>query len=323
MTSDLTLLFLNAGRRNELIRTFRDALTALNVKGRIIASDINGLAPALYEADDRFLLPRSRDDGFVAQISELCRRERVSLIIPLIDPDLPILARNRQAIEACGTRILVSDINAIEICRDKFKTHEFLQTHGFPSPAVYGLDQAREHGFPLFIKPKDGSASQHTYKVQNRDDLEWLVRHVPDPIIQQFVEGDEITTDVFSSFAGEPIAAIPRKRLKVRSGEVSVGQVVRHAELESLCMKVARTLGTTGPINIQAFVSTRGIFINEINPRFGGGCPLSIKAGAPLPRWTLEMLLNRPLTPPGAITEGLTVMRFDDALYVPSNTLLT
>ena len=294
---DITLLFLNAGRRNELIRCFRRALTALRLDGRLLATDIHGLAPALYEADAHFLLPRSRESAFPRALARLCRRERVSLIIPLIDPDMPVLARLHAALAAAGTCVLLSPASAIDICRDKVKTAAFLRAHGFPTPATLTPAQARRHGFPLFIKPRDGSASINAFKIHTATELAFFMRYVPAPVIQPFVEGLEVTTDVFSAYTGTPLFAVPRRRLRTRGGEVSVGRIERHPALEALCLRVAAALGATGPINIQAFVTPAGPLITEINPRFGGGCPLSIRAGAPLARWTIQQTLGRHLTP--------------------------
>jgi len=320
---DVTLLFLNAGRRVELIRCFRDALKRLSIQGRLLASDIQNLAPALYEADSRFLLPRSRDPEFIPQLIDLCHKEKVTLVIPLIDPDLPVLARNRAVLDANGIRVLVSEAQAIDICRDKTRTCKFLKAHGFPAPAVFTLEQARTQDYPLFIKPRDGSSAIHTFKVHGPEELEFFARYVPNPIIQEFMDGVEATVDVFLARPGEPLMAIPRRRLKVRSGEVSVGSVERNPDLERLCLDVARALNLVGCVNVQVFVTTQGALVTEINPRFGGGAPLSIHAGAPLTDWTLQMALNRPLSPvPASLADGLTLMRFDDGFYVPKSDLL-
>ena len=324
MGKELTLLFLNAGRRVELIRNFRIAFKGLGLSGRIVTTDIHGLAPALYLGDTQYILPRSRDPGFLKQFLALCQRENVSLVIPLIDPDLVVLARNRQAIESTGTRVLLSDQRVIEICGDKQRAASFLKKNGFPTPAVFSLREAKQRGFPLFIKPRYGSASLNAYKIDTLEQLEFFVRYVPDPVIQEYIDGEEITTDVFSDWSGKPIIAVPRKRLKVRAGEVSIGRVERNPELEGLCVEIAMQLGTVGPINIQAIQSKNSFYITEINPRFGGGCPLSIAAGAPLAKWVILMALQHPIPDKSpSLQDGLTMMRFDDSFFYPSRKLIS
>ena len=319
MNPEVALLFLNAGRRVELIRGFRAAMGGLGIKGRIVATDINGLAPALYVGDSHHLTPRSREPDFVECIRDICLRERVNLIVPLIDPDLLILAQNREAIEATGTRVLLSGLRTIELCCDKRETCWFLKTSGFLTPQILSLEDARRHDFPLFIKPRGGSASIDAHRIDDPDELEFFARHVKESVIQEFIEGKEITTDVFSDWSGEPLMAVPRRRLRVRAGEVSVGRVERNPELESLCMSVAKCLATVGPVNIQVMQTREAIYITEINPRFGGGCTLSVAAGAPFAEWTIRMAMRLPLSgSQPEVRDGLTLMRFDDSYYCPA-----
>jgi carbamoyl-phosphate synthase large subunit len=324
MTPEITLLFLNAGRRVELIKAFRLAFNNLGIRGRIITTDINGLAPTFYFGDQKYITPQSRDSGFIERLCDICQWEKVTVIIPLIDPDLAVLAQNLETITASGARVLVSDHRVIDICCDKEKTHQFLKSNNFPTPEVFSLNDAQRQALPLFLKPRDGSSSLNTYKINDRRELEFFAGYVKGALIQEFVEGVEVTTDVFSDWAGNPIAAVPRRRLKVRSGEVSVGRVERDPVLESLCKDVARCLGTLGPVNIQTIKSDAQIHVMEINPRFGGGCPLSIAAGAPFAEWTIMMALCRPLPadlPP--LQDGLTMMRFDESAFVPLDQIVS
>jgi len=310
------VLLLNAGRRVELVRCFRSAFEQLGVAGRIIATDINGLAPALYEADEKYLLPHSSNPKFVNRLLEVCYSEKVGLVVPLIDPDLLLLSANREAIESSELRLLVSDSRVIEVCDDKQKTHDFLSDKGVVTPEIMSLTVARDRQLPLFIKPKNGSGSESAYRANTLEELEFFANYVPDSIIQEFIEGDEITTDVFCDWESKPIAAIPRQRLKVRAGEVSVGKIVRIPELENLCMRIAEEIGAIGPVNIQAIRSNGTFHVIEINPRFGGGCPLSISAGAPLAQWVIQMGLGLPITGECSnLSEGLTMFRFDDSLF--------
>ncbi len=322
MKSDFTVLFLNAGRRVELIRAFRRAFETLGLAGRIVTTDIRGLAPALYEGDVQCLLPHSSAPTFVTRLKELCRREEVGLIVPLIDPDLPVLARQRESIDTTGARVLISPPRAIAVCHDKARAAAFLAEHDIPAPSTLTLEHARDHPLPLFVKPRNGSASVHAMKVETREALEFFAGSVPDLFIQEFAGGDEYTIDVFSDQAGEPLIAVPRHRIKVRSGEVSISRVHRDQGMEDLAMRVTRALGTVGPANVQIMRGDEGDKIIEINPRFGGGCPLSIAAGAPLAEWTLLMALGRPLPePPARLRDHLTMMRFDHSLFPNSESV--
>ncbi|MCJ7443546.1 MAG: ATP-grasp domain-containing protein [Methanotrichaceae archaeon] len=324
MTDDATILFLNVGRRVELIRSFRAAFDNSRINGRIITTDINGFAPALYLGDVKCILPSSRSPDFLGKLCDLCRQENVRLIVPLIDPDLIVLANNKRIIESNGTRVLLPDSNIIDICRDKLNTYYFLKKNKFPTAEVFELEEARIQDFPLFIKPRDGSASNNIFKVNTPEELEFFYKYVPNPIIQEFIEGIEITTDIFSDWSKRPLIAVPRRRLRVRAGEVIVSRIEEYPELERLCENVAMKLGSVGPINIQAIYSKNSIYITEINPRLGGGCPLSIAAGAPLAKWMILMALNLPISAETIhIKRNLVMMRFDDSFFYSSEQLIS
>lgn len=320
----VTILFLNAGRRVELIRSFRVAFETLKLKGRIITTDISGLAPALYLGTVQYIMPHSSAPNFIKRLCEICEREKVNIIVPLIDPDLGVLAQHRERIEETGAKLLLSDEQVIKTCRDKLATHSFLKEQGFLTPEVFDVEHAEQEPFPLFIKPRYGSASLNTFKITNREELRFFARYVPEAIIQQFVEGPCFTTDIFSDWSKDPIIAVPRKRLKERAGEVSVGRIERNPQLEMTCKIIAQCLGTVGPINVQAIWSMDVPYIIEINPRFGGGCPLSIAAGAPFAEWVILMALGLPIPQESLrLRDNLTMMRFDDSFFIDSKEIIS
>jgi carbamoyl-phosphate synthase large subunit len=317
MSKRAVVLFINIGRRVELLRNFRRTFECLGIDGRIVSTDIQDSAPGLYFSDAMHLLPHSSAPDFIARLSEVVKREEASLIVPLIDPDLAPLSRGIGELQRAGSRVLVSEIRAIDVCRDKMKFAGFLAAENLPSPRTSATGDVTGFEWPLVVKPRNGSSSQNVFKVQTRNELEFFWKYVPEPIVQEFIAGDEFTVDVFSDWAGTPLAAVPRKRLKVRAGEVSVGRVQRDPEIEALAMEVAARLRTVGPVNVQIIRRAGGNFVTELNPRFGGGTPLSIEAGAPFVEWALAMADGQPLRPAGEIRDGLTMMRFEDSIFRP------
>ena len=320
---ELAILFLNAGRRVELIRAFRQSATRVGIDLCVITTDIQGLAPALYEGDRRYLLPRSRDANFLEQLCALCLKEHVALIIPLIDPDLPVMARYKSDIAKTGTRVLVSNEDIIAICRDKESTGRFLAKMAYRQRITFLLMRQCNPHFHYSLNQRMGVSSINTFLVNNSAELEFFAHYIPNPLIQEYLEGEEYTIDVYSDWNGVPLLAIPRKRLKVRGGEISVGCIERNAELELLCLNVARILGTMGPINIQTIRTARGFIVTEINPRFGGGCPLSIAAGAPMPEWTICLAQGLSIDSSGIIIENeMMMMRFDESHFLSKSQVL-
>jgi len=206
----MNILFTSAGRRVELLRLFRNSYKELNLKGSIIATDIDALAPALQVADRSYLVPRSNSRNFIHKLIKIVKNEHVDLIFPLIDPDIPILAAYRDALESIGARVVVISKEHAKMTADKWLTYQFFRRLNIPTPNSW---LAKEAGkihldYPVFIKPRFGSASKKTFKVCNEKELSFFLDYVPDPIIQEFLPGPEITNDVISDFNGRVLAVL-------------------------------------------------------------------------------------------------------------------
>jgi len=315
-----TLLLLNGGRRVELIEHWRKTFKDLGVNVRIAVSDIQGLAPALYAGDVAFQLPRSRDGNFKDCLFDLCKKEGVYGIIPLIDPDLEVLASLKGSLLDCDVRVLISSPETISICRDKKKTISFLKERGFPVPKTLDRRDVTPRDYPLFIKPNGGSSSVNTFKIHNEKELDFFIDYVEDPILQRFSSGEEYTVDVFGDENGNVLSSSPRLRMNVRAGEVNTARIVRSERVESLALDVAKSLNIIGPANVQLIKGDAGLGVLEINPRFGGGVPLSIEAGMPFLLWAHELLTTGEcLKHEACLKNGLTMMRYDQSFFVNEN----
>lgn len=316
----VNVLFTSVGRRVELLRAFRRAYQTLGLAGRIVAVDIDPLAPALQEADRPYLVPRLEAPDYIETLAEICRREQVGLVFPLIDPDIPVLAANRQILEATGAKLAVVSREAAALTADKWLTREFFQGLGLTTPQSWRsgeLDPARA-SYPLFIKPSRGSAAQHTYKVRDAQELEFFSHYIPDPVIQEYLSGPEITNDVICDHQGEVLAVVSRQRLEVRWGEVAKGVTVYDPHIIAACVEIARTLPGMGPITVQCLMKEGVPHFTEINARLGGGVPLGIAAGVDSPRWLLARLagLAVEIPPLGSYRTGLSMTRFDNSFFL-------
>lgn len=320
----VTILFTCVGRRVELLQAFRAAARRLGVALRLLGADHDPTAPGLFCVDEPLLMPRATDPGYVPAVLDAIRRRRANLLIPTIDTDLPVISAQRAAIEAVGCLPLIGEPAIIQTCRDKIETYHHLRQHNIDTPETFtpaellALPQRR---FPLFIKPRCGSASQWAHQVADQDDLEYHLRRVKDPIIQEFVPGVEHTIDVYVGLDGVPRCAVPRARWQVRAGEVVKGVVVKDLEVMNAGRRVAESLGASlrGIVTLQCIVTPeRRIRFIEINPRFGGGVPLSIVAGADFPAWLLQEWRGE--TPPvtfDGFRHGVCMLRYDWSVFVP------
>jgi carbamoyl-phosphate synthase large subunit len=314
----LNLLFTSAGRRVELLRLFREAFRELNVEGRILATDISRLAPSLSVTDKYFLTPRFDHPDYVPELEKICRGEKIDLVIPLIDPDILILAQNKERLESTGARLAVVDAPAAEITRDKWLTYQFFLDAGVPVPASWTRLELKNLQFPLFVKPRSGSASHHTFKINNWEEATFFSNFITDPIFQEFLPGPEITTDVVTSLDGELLGLVSRQRIEVRGGEVSKGITVRNEEILDWCRKIAELLPAKGPITIQCLMKEGKPYFTEINARFGGGLPLGVAAGMNAPLVLLKSILGDYGKPDPATSYevGLYITRCDQSFFL-------
>jgi carbamoyl-phosphate synthase large subunit len=320
---NFNVLISSSGRRVALLEGFRRAMVLLGIPGRILAVDCSLASAAFHRADNGYLVPRCTDPAFIPAVVDICRREAVSLIVPTIDTELPLYAQHRAALEAVGTKVLVPDEATVAMGGDKKLTHEWLVSKRFPTVGQWDAAAAPEGlKLPLIAKPRFGSASIGIRRLSTRSELN-AIRGKPDLIIQEIADGIEHTIDILVDSTGRCKCAVPRRRLEVRAGEVSKGVTVRNADLERLAINIAEALpGASGVLNIQVFfdpVKKRASVI-ELNPRFGGGFPLALEAGADFPCWVIEETLGLPCRArQDQWRSGIVMLRYDDAVFIKAD----
>lgn len=319
-SDNINVLILSAGRRVELISCFKRAKERLGIKGNIIAADASELAPALYFADINEVVPRISDsDGYIRAIVDICRNFKVSLVVPTIDTELILLSERRAEIEETGAKVLISEEKVTKICRDKTNTQIFLEEHGFLVPHMLSKEELSNPGslqYPLFIKPKDGSSSINAFQVHNEEELEVYLKLIDNPMVQEYIEGTEFTIDAFLDFASRLITVVPRVRIATRSGEIAKGVIKKDRAIMDEVSRLMAALKPIGHITVQCKKTKKGIEFIEINPRFGGGAPMSIMAGADSCENLYRLLLGEELSYNERFRENLTFLRFDQSIML-------
>lgn len=318
------ILFTSVGRRVELMTSFREALLTLGVNGKLIGTDIDPLAPAFQLVDNGFLVPKVDSPEFIETIIKICRDQKVRLVLPLIDPDIPVLAKYKAEIKATGARVAVADENEALICGDKWQTYEFLHDLGIPTPQSW-LPATVDPGvdFPLFVRPRDGSAGIDAYVARNRKELDFFCEYVPHAIVQEFIAGPEITSDIICDFKGQVIAVVSRQRIAVRGGEAMKSVTIRDERIVEYCCRIAKALRAIGPITIQCMMKNNVPHFIEINGRLGGGVPLAIAAGVDIPALIIataaDMNVDRSAQEP--YVTNLYMSRCDQSYFVSESEL--
>lgn len=310
------------GRRVELLRAFREAAAKLKVRIEIHGADASWMSPALHLVDRAHIVPSIDSGKYPNALLQIAAEERIDLLIPLIDSELPLIAACADRFAECGCRALISSPKVVETCHDKLQTYVALKKAGIDTPQTWDWRDAielRRHRFPYYLKPRAGSAAMGNYVVNDLEELVVFGRRVPDAIVQEFVEGEEYTLDIYTGFDGKPRCVVPRRRIEVRWGEVSKGVTVKDKAIMAVGRRVAEALGECrGVVTVQCIRTAMGrIRVIEINPRFGGGAPLAIQAGADFPAWILGELLGRkPRISATTFRDGVTMLRYDEAVFV-------
>lgn len=312
------ILFTGVGRRVELMQAFRQAALALNKPLKLYGADMSETAPALSFCDEARKVCSMKQPEYIDELISICEKDRIDLLIPTIDTDLLLLSENRGRLEATGTRVLISEPAMIRVCRDKNLTSHFFADCGLKAPMPVNDCEKYSGGFPAFIKPKDGSSSINAYRAESMEELRLYARQIEDYVIQPYIDGQEYTIDIFCDFEGNPISIVPRKRLAVRAGEVLKTRICMDAAMIEEVEALVKKFHPCGPITVQCIrdqASGEDYYI-EINPRFGGGAPLSMKAGARSAESILKLMDGEPVERVWDISDSAVYSRFDQSVCV-------
>ena len=317
--NSINILFTSVGRRVELMQAYKAAADKIGAKVVIYGADISESAPALFFCDKQIIVKRISDPDYIPQLLDICKKEKIDALIPTIDTDLLLLSENKERFAAIGTKVLIGEPEKIRLCRDKRLTADYFISCGLRSPKPVDDYTKYGGGFPAFIKPKDGSSSIDAYKINNEEELRTYAQRVDDYIIQPFVEGKEFTIDAFCDLNGEPLLITPRERTAVRSGEVLKTKIFQDDVMIDECKRLLADFRPAGAVTVQ-LIKQNGTGHNyyiEINPRYGGGAPLSIKAGADSAELCIRMLLEEHLSYiDKAAEDGAVYSRFDQSVCV-------
>ncbi len=319
----MNILILSCGTRNKLVRFFRESLSARPAGGRVIAVDCSPWAPALYEADRHYLVPKMTEPGYLERILEICKREEVKGLLPLFEDELELVSQNRKRFEDEEITVLVSQQETVSLCRDKESFYRHLLQHRLPALSTcVGLEEfeaAQREGrmdFPVFVKPVRGCGSAGAFRVDHKEMLRAVCAGPEKMLIQEYARGEEFGADVYVDLIShKPAAIFLKKKVRMRAGETEKAISVKDPALFDLVKRTVATLRLAGPVDMDLFRVGNEFFVSEINPRFGGGYPHAYHCNVNFP----EMILNNlegTENPPaiGAYEEGICMMKYTDEI---------
>ena len=316
------ILILSAGTRNKIVQYFRRALAG---SGTVVATDCSNLAPAIYDADKYYIVSRMTAPGYLEEILDICRKEKIDGVLSLIDPELSLLAAHREEFRAVGTTVIGSSYDLCEMSLDKALMYNWLTEHGYACARTFrdkeeffrAVDAGTMH-YPVFVKPIRGSASISISKVYDRETAELLFAHEDGLMIQQFLDGQEIGADVYiDMLSGEVVSIFTKKKLKMRAGETDKAISFLDEKLFALIERFVKEAGYRGQIDIDIFDMGGEYYISEVNPRFGGGYPHAFESGCDHMRLIVNNLRGQANAPRiGQYPEGVCMMKYNELAIV-------
>ena len=321
----LNVLVTAASRRVPLIRAFQDAIKASGVRGRVVVTDVNPLSPAVHAAERWYHVPLATAPDYLDAITAICEAEDIGLVVPTIDDELELFGAAIGWMSSRGIKVAVSPEATSRTCNDKLATCQHLRANGIRAAETrLPAELSEDLSFPLFIKPRFGRGGVGAYAIHGRKDLTFFVEYVQNPVVQEYLDGPEFTIDVLCDFRHRPISIVPRERVVVRAGVTDRGRTVHDRTLIDLAKSVTQALPFAGAVNIQCRVVNGEPVVFEINPRFSGGIPLTIAAGADFPRYLVDLALGRSVPPRiGRFQDGLWMTSYEASIFVDAEELAT
>ena len=314
------ILITSAGKRVVLTKYFKETLAMYFVKAKVFTTDMNPqMAPAGYVSDGCFKVPRVTSEDYIEILLTLCIENNIGLIVPTIDTELLILSANKEIFAEQGIVLSISDYDFIQVCRDKRKTNVLFEKLNIRIPLP--VDKHNPI-FPLFAKPYDGSLSKDLYVVKSKEELTSDIMNHPKLIFMEYIDKDEykeFTVDMYCGKDNKVKSIVPRERIEIRAGEISKGLAIKNYWLDYLKDRMDYILGVVGCVCVQLFYrkSDNDVVAIEINPRFGGGYPLSYAAGANYPKFLIqEYLLGESIEYSDNWKDNTLMLRYDDAVFL-------
>lgn len=314
------ILITSAGKRVVLVQIFQRTLKEMGLDSKVYTTDMNPeLAPACIVSEEGIKVPPCASDGYIDELLQICKNKNIGVIIPTIDPELMILANNAQRFSEIDVEIVLSGIDFIKVCRDKRKTQQFLKGIGIDVP----IEVDKFHPtFPMFVKPYDGSLSTDVHVVKSQKEVTPEMLENPKYMFMEYIDMNdykEFSVDMYFGKDSCVKGIVPRQRIAVRAGEINKGRTCKNVIIDFLKERMGRLNGVRGCICFQLFYreSDNSIKGSEINPRFGGGFPLTYYAKANYAEYIIrEYLLKQTIDYSDSWLDNTLLLRYDNDIIV-------
>jgi len=310
----MNLLFSCIGKRGYIADFFREHLSSGN---RIVGTSNTPWTPGFCHCDKSYVLPDIASQAYIPAVKEVCHREAITAIFSFFDPDVALLSQHRQEFLDIGVLPVMPLADVADMCFDKLKTFHFLQKHDLKTARTYAslkdaveALQRRDIEYPLYVKPRSGFGSRSTLLARNDCELEAFFQIEEQMLIQECLTGTAFDFDLLCDLEGNVISVVVWEKMLSRQGETERAVTRRIPQLIEFGVHLGTLVGNVGPLDVDLFVQDGQIYVLELNPRFGGGYPVSHLAGADFPRYLLQMIRGEKVIPDiGCYDDGVAMMK--------------
>jgi carbamoyl-phosphate synthase large subunit len=291
-------------------------IRALSHHRRVVGADCDPSAVGMHLAAESGLLPRAGDPDFVDQLAKLAQHTSATALVCTVAEEIPPLCAGAAQLAEAGLVTWLPPVDTVHACTDKWQFAQICRDHAIPAPAT-ALGTTEGVPGPWIVKPRFGRGSRDVYAIDTVEELGWTLLRVPEPLVQTRLSGAEFTVDALVNPHGQLAGAVPRWRLETKAGISTKGRTFHCQPLVSQVARLLNILGLVGPANIQGFHTAAGEFaFTEVNPRFSGGLPLSLAAGADFVGEYLRGLEGLPVRTERLIAQpGVTMLRHLDEVF--------
>lgn len=322
---------LSVGRRGELMKDFR---ISMEEGSKIVATDNSPYAPALYFADKQYIVPRIDDPTYMDVILEICRKEKINAVTTFIDPEIMLLAENRECFSDIGVEVLAPYAETARLCFDKYEMFKFLKAHGVRTAETWGtfeeVKEAIDTGkvqLPVFVKPRTGSGSVGARKVFDLETLHAAFEIDPSLIAQELMTGEgcfDLDADVYvDTISHKPVAIFSKRKISTTIGGANKTISFKDEKLFKFAMDALSKFKFNGPIDADFFYKNGKYYLSEVNPRFGGAYLHAYGAGVDFIKLIEKNLKGQENhSQIGNYEEGVVMMMYDSVVIKKNHELI-
>nr|WP_297125769.1 ATP-grasp domain-containing protein [uncultured Eubacterium sp.] len=317
----------SVGRRGELLKDFRNSMEK---NSTLIATDNSPYAPAIYLADKQYLVPLINSPEYIDTLIDICKKEEINAVTTFIDPEIMLLAKNREEFEKIGVEVLAPYEETAKLCFDKYEMFKYLKSKGVPTVMTWqtfeefkvDFDDGKVE-FPVFVKPRTGSGSVGAKKILDIESLKLAFEQDESLIVQEFMDCQDLDADVYIDIKShKPVAIFSKKKISTTIGGANKTISFKDEKLFDFIKNALKHFKFNGPIDMDFFCKDGNYYLSEVNPRFGGAYLHAYGAGVDFIK-LIENNLKGNINEEniGDYEEGVVMMMYDSVVIKKSDDL--